>query len=221
MRKVITKRIRKIGLLIGFLLLIYFVIQSEGFSILRKGDIDSFQLYLNKNLPSALFFMLLFMIIQNSVTIIPLVLLVTVNVIVFGFLLGFVWSYVTSIIGCLLVFIVTRYWLHDVATKRLNDRMKEKIEKNGFVFVFISRIFPILPTSIINIAAAVSTISMKHYLLGTLLGNFIFIFALSLIPLGIMSEEAEHYIFILLALFIVIGVAVYRRRKKRQQKGLF
>lgn len=210
---VITKRLSKIGLFFGFLLLIYVVIQSEGFQLLLDGDIDSFQVYLNKNLPTALFFMLLVMIIQNTFTIIPLILLVTVNVVVFGFVLGFVWSYVTSVIGCLLVFIIARYWLRDLALRKMNDEIKEKIEKNGFLFVFISRIFPILPTSIINIAAAVSTISTKQYLLGTMSGNLLYIFALSLIPLGVMSEQFEHYLFIVLALLIVIGVILYRYKR--------
>lgn len=220
MSNVSKKNIGKILLLIGSIIFIYIIFQSEGFSILRTGDLDSFQDYLDENLSSALLFMFLFMIIQNSISIIPLILLVTVNILVFGFLFGFFWSWFTSIIGCLLVFIIVRYWLHDMMIDKLNDDLKRKIENSGFMFVFIMRIFPILPTNIINIAAGVSSIKVKTYLLGTMFGNLIYIFALSLIQLGIMTEETEHYLLIFISLLLIVLIFVIRKKRKNKKVSI-
>ena len=94
MEKVNTKNLAKVLLFIVFILFIYFIFQSEGFSLLREGDIEAFEEYLDENLFSALMLMLLFMVIQNAISMIPLVLLVSINVIVFGFWGGFLWSWV-------------------------------------------------------------------------------------------------------------------------------
>ena len=207
------KFIIRVLLLIITSYLIYTLLNFEGFSLLLAGDVDGLRVLMEDNWLTALFFTFLFMIIQNSVSIVPLVLLVTLNVLFFGFAYGYFWSWVTSVIGCIVAFIVIRIWLQELFVHKLNSTLKRKLEENGTLFIFLSRIIPVAPTSIINIVSAVSTISFKQYVIGTALGNMLYILVLSLIPLGIMSAEFEKYAFILIAL-IAIPLFLYRKKLK-------
>ncbi|MCT8136694.1 TVP38/TMEM64 family protein [Anaerobacillus sp. CMMVII] len=161
---------------------------------------------LNENLATVLFIMLVMMVIQNSFTIIPLIVLITVNIMLFGFFYGVIWSWITSIIAAAIIFIGVRYYFQDFLLKRINTGFKEKIEENGLLFVFVGRVFPFIPTSMVNIAAGVSSIHFKDFLIATSAGNLLFFFVLGLIPLGIVTLEVDYYI---LGIFSVIILVVY------------
>ncbi|WP_157076656.1 TVP38/TMEM64 family protein [Sutcliffiella cohnii] len=205
------KNIFRTLLLLATAYTIYILLQFEGFSLLLDGDIEGLRAMMEDNLLSTIFFTLLFMVIQNAVSVIPLILIVTINVLFFGFAYGYVWSFFTSVIGCIITFLVVRFWLQDFFMDKLNETIQKKIEENGTFFVFISRLVPVAPTSLINIASAVSTVSFKQYLIGTLFGNMIYIFFLSLIPLGLMSAEVEKFVLILIAI-IAIPLFLYRKK---------
>jgi len=188
---------------------------TEMFRLLLDSDIDTIILYLRSNILYTLLFTLLFMIIQNSFTIIPLLLLITINFALFDFFYGFLWSWVTSIIAAIIVFLVVRNWFQEFFLKRVKGNIKDKLEKNGFWYVFVGRIFPLVPTSLINMAAAVSTIKFSHFLVATLIGNFVYFFVLSLIPLGLLSVNIDNFI---ITSGIILGILLllfYRLLKKR------
>jgi uncharacterized membrane protein YdjX (TVP38/TMEM64 family) len=176
---------------------------------------ESIKAILNENILFTLGITLLFMIIQNIFTLIPLILLITINVTFFGFFYGYLWSWFTSIIGSIIVFLIVRYWFQAFLLPKINKQMNEKIEENGFVVVFISRIFPFIPTSFVNIAAGVSSIRFKQFILATLLGNMIYIFALSLIPLGFLSLNFEQFIFVIIAMICVLIIFHHKVSKNK------
>ncbi|MNC63328.1 hypothetical protein D3C75_1134430 [compost metagenome] len=71
----------------------------------------------------------------------------------------------------------------------------------------------------VNVAAGLSSVSMRPFLYATVLGNMIYIFVLALVPLGIMSVRFEPYMYVpmlLLAGGLTVGWRVWRRRHKRR-----
>lgn len=146
-----------------------------------------------------------------------MLLVVTLNISIFGFTYGYLWSVTCSILASIIVFIVVRYWLQNLMMKKVDKRIKHKIENNGLLFVFTLRLIPIMPTSIINFAAAVSSIKMKHYIIGTILGNLIFIFILSLIPLGILSVDQEYYVYFMILIPVILLYLIFQRMRKKKK----
>jgi uncharacterized membrane protein YdjX (TVP38/TMEM64 family) len=209
----------KMGSFLVFLILIVIFINTKTFSLLIKGDFLA--IAESDGLWVLLLLSLGLMIIQNLFTVIPLILLISINVTMYGFVYGYIWSWVTSIIGALVSFLVVRFWFQEIFIKKLNEKMKEKIENNGFAFVFIGRIFPFVPTSLINIAAGLSSINLKHFTFSTILGNMIYMFVLALIPLGIMSINIEYYIyFILIGLFIASYLSYKMVKRKCSSRNV-
>jgi uncharacterized membrane protein YdjX (TVP38/TMEM64 family) len=210
---------KKIISLIGIILIIFLVIHNtETFRLLRDGDLDSIIMSLKDTTFSKFFFTFIIMVIQNSFTIIPLIIIITINYALFGFFNGLIWSWFTSIIAAGIWFFGSRYFFNDWVQKKTNPEILSKMEQNGLLFVFQARIIPFVPTSLINILSGLSTIKFKHFMVGTMFGNLIFFFVLSLIPAGLMEGNMEQNILLGIALFLVGVVVFYRIRKKQKTR---
>ncbi|MDF2937025.1 MAG: hypothetical protein K0Q90_2398 [Paenibacillaceae bacterium] len=166
--------------------------------------------------------MLLLMVIQNLFTVIPFILLITMNVSILGFTGGYLWSWATSIVAGMVSFWAARYWLQDFFARWLKPALRDRIEDNAFWVVFIGRVFPFIPTSMVNVAAGLSSVGMRPFLYATVLGNKIYIFVLALVPLGIMSVRFEphtYVIMLMLAGVATVGWRLWRRRRKQKTAG--
>jgi uncharacterized membrane protein YdjX (TVP38/TMEM64 family) len=150
--------------------------------------------------------MLLIMIIQNSFTVIPLLLVITINITIFGFLKGFLWSWLTSILAAIIIFMTVRYLFSNYFSSKISSEQLEKIGNNGVSYVLIARVFPFIPTSLINIIGGLSTISLKKFIVGTAVGNFIYFFILALIPAGLLLSGINEYV---IAAIIILLVAAF------------
>ncbi|MEH7491237.1 TVP38/TMEM64 family protein [Neobacillus niacini] len=198
-------------------MIIFLVIHNtETFRLLRIGDLDSIIISLKNTTFSKFFFTFIIMVIQNSFTIIPLIIIITLNYALFGFFNGLLWSWLTSIIAAGIWFYGSRYFFNDWVQKKTNPELLSKMEQNGLLFVFQARIIPFVPTSLINILSGLSSIKFKHFLVGTMFGNLIFFFVLTLIPAGLMEGNMEQNI-LLGTVLVLVGVVVFYRIRKKQK----
>lgn len=190
------------------------VFSSELSRLILAGDIDGLQELARDHMVGMLLITLLIMMLQNLVTVVPLVLLVTVNTALFGFLYGFVWSWLSSVIGATVVFCLMRFWLQDVLMRRVNEAIRERIAQNGWLYVLVCRLIPVMPSSLINMAAGVSTIRLFHFVFATLVGNLLFMSALAAVMYGILQAGWEAAVLVIVAL-AAAGVFYYARRRRR------
>lgn len=191
----------------------YIMVHTELFYFIRTGDFQAVPSFFKENLLYTLSILLLAMIIQNAFTIIPLLALITINVALFGFFNGFLWSWFTSVIAAIIIFIGVRYCFQDWVLKKMNPALVAKIEQAGFIYVIQGRIFPFVPTSLVNIVAGLSSIRFTHFLLGTIIGNFVYFFVLSLIPFGVLSVNLNKYVLGGIVLLVLLVFYVYRKKK--------
>lgn len=219
MKKVIYIWIKLLSFVGVIAAIVMIVLNSELFQSLRSGDVDSILLVLRESTFDKFFITFIIMIIQNSFTLIPLILIITINYTLFGFFNGLIWSWFTSIIGAAIWFYGSRYFFHDWVKKKTNPELLTKIENNGLLFVFQARIIPFVPTSLINIIGGLSTIRFKHFIIGTMFGNFIFFFVLSFIPAGLMSGNMDNYVLLTITI-LLLGIVFFFRIKKKAKNTL-
>ncbi|WP_445487375.1 TVP38/TMEM64 family protein [Niallia sp. 03133] len=153
------------------------------------------------------------MVIQNSFTIIPLLVVISLNYYCFGFMYGFIWSWISSILAAIIIFIFVRYWFQELPLSKKYHNFLEKIEKKGLSYVIYGRIFPFFPTSILNIIAGISSISLKTFIIGTTIGNFFYFFILALIPLGFVSINIHPVILFLIIVSAIILIYCLKKTK--------
>ncbi|MDQ0257897.1 putative membrane protein YdjX (TVP38/TMEM64 family) [Evansella vedderi] len=200
----IARVLLKLSSIVLTFVLIFSVLDLEWVLKLREGELDLSTQLDNNQLIYILLFTFVLMLFQNLITIIPLFIIVMLNTVLFGFVNGFLWSWLTSVIAAVITFFLYKFWIPEKILEKVNQSsIKNKIDEKGIYFLFILRLIPFMPTSIINLAASISNIRLSHFFIATVLGNMIFQLLLSTISIGILSEGISNYI-----LWIIVGLSI-------------
>lgn len=195
------------------------MVQTNIFQLLVTGDLDSLYTIMNDQYALILFLTFIIILVQNFVTFLPLLLILTKNIAIFGFVYGVLWSWLFSVIAAAAVFITVRYVCKDFFKKKINANLQQKIEANGFMYVFVLRVFSFIPTSLINMVCGISSLKFKDFIFATSIGNLLYFFALSLIPLGILNGNLEETILLLIAGIMIFAIFFYKKHKKKKQNN--
>lgn len=115
-------------------------------------------------------------VIESILPILPLFVFITLNFMVFGTIIGFFLSWIFTIIGCLLSFFLFRKKINNWFTRKIQN--KKEITK---IMKIISKIkleqltliiaIPFTPAFLVNIAAGLSQMSFKKYLVALIIGK--------------------------------------------------
>ena len=133
---------KKIISLIGIIIVTFLVIHNtEIFKLLRNGELDSIIESLKENTFSKFFFTFMIMVIQNSFTVIPLIIIITINYTLFGFFNGLIWSWFTSIIAAGSGFMAADIFLTIGFIKKQTLNCYGKWSKAGFYLYFKPEFF--------------------------------------------------------------------------------
>ncbi len=163
----------------------------------------------------------------------PVTALILATSILFGPIEGFIYAAIGSLTNAAIFFGVGEYLGKDlvwrIAGARLN-KVSQRIANRGTIAVALLRLVPIAPFTVINLAAGVSHIRFRHYLLGTALGMAPGILAIAVFGEQLartMKDPSPSNLVLLAAVLALIALAsvlariiIRRRLKKRgRQKG--
>lgn len=157
----------------------------------------------------------------------PLVVFVIANSMAYGLLKGFLFSWLGSVGGAILVFVILR----KLGQKRFfrflrqNKQVKKVMvwfERHGFGPLFLLMCFPFSPSAIINAVAALSKIKKQQFILAVLLGKAVMIFTISYVGEGIMSFAKQPVktivVGICILLFWILGKFIEKRIQKNAEQ---
>ena len=206
----------RIGIYIALVLTLLIGLRLSGFKV-SNLSVDTVLEAANHNIILILLIMLFLMILQNLFTFIPLVLVITINISIFGFWIGYLYSCFCSVIASTLIFLSIRYLFSNVFTNSKFSKYNDKIEENGFRFVLFGRILPFLPTNLINIVSGLSSMKISHFISATTFGNMIYGLVLSTASFSVVTMFSKHPILTISALAIVIlSYFAFILHKKKQ-----
>jgi uncharacterized membrane protein YdjX (TVP38/TMEM64 family) len=150
----------------------------------------------------------------------PTILIVGVNAAVYGLWLGFLYSWIGMVAGCMVTFLVVRKiaghpFLDRWARKPKVQKSMTWIRRNAFSYVFLLSIFPVGPFVIINMAAGVARMRIRSFLIAVLFGKAIMVFSVSYI-----GHDLERFIrnpveIVYVLLFIGISLWISKRIEAR------
>jgi uncharacterized membrane protein YdjX (TVP38/TMEM64 family) len=197
------KLIIRISIYITLVLSLLIGLKLSGFKV-SNLTVDNVLAAAHHNIFLILIIMLLIMILQNLFTFIPLVLVITINISIFGFWLGYLYSCFCSVIASTLIFLSIRYLFSNSFSSSKFRKFNEKIEENGFRFVLIGRILPFIPTNLINIVSGLSSMKITHFISATTIGNMIYGLVLSTASFSVITMFSKHPYWTISALVVVI-----------------
>lgn len=116
---------------------------------------------------------LLIIAVQILFPFMPFALLAGMNVLLFGWLLGFSLSLLGSLIGSIIGFWLARTLGQEWARPKLAKlgKWSKLSEAKNFYMIVIARLIPILPAAVVNYAAGLSPIKFTSFFWATLLGK--------------------------------------------------
>ena len=94
--------------------------------------------------------------------------------VLFGLYQGTLWSSIGAVSAALITFAFTRTIGRDWVAHRLAGKwqaVEADIYHQGFLYLFIIRLLPILPYGIVNLAAGLTPVTWKDYTLATIFGT--------------------------------------------------
>lgn len=157
----------------------------------------------------------------------PLIVFVFANAAAYGLLKGFIFSWIGSCLGSLVVFIIIRRLGRKTIFRKITEhkqvhKVTDWVERHGFGPLFLLLCFPFSPSSVINVVAGLSRVSKQQFILAVLLGKSVMIFSLAYVGSSIMSFAKNPVktivVAICIALFWIIGKFVEKRLQRKGNK---
>ncbi|HBA72334.1 MAG: dihydrolipoamide dehydrogenase [Geobacteraceae bacterium GWC2_55_20] len=145
---------------------------------------------------------------------------------IFGVVMGTVYAMIAATIGAVLAFLVTRYLLRDTVISRFGGKLEtlnRELEQRGFNYLLFLRLVPIFPFFLINLAAGLTRLPLRTFVLGTAIGiipgGFVYVNAgASLATITSLSGIASPRVlgsFALLGFFALLPVLYSKFRGER------
>jgi uncharacterized membrane protein YdjX (TVP38/TMEM64 family) len=190
-------------------------------SLLVKGDIASIIEYIRSFGPNAMLISFLIVVAINAVAVLPNIFVLAANGIIFGVFEGTIISWLGESVGVTISFFLMRYLLRDYAhavvtkSKGLKS-IDEMSSKNGFWIMVVARTIPFVPSGLITALGALSSISIRDYILATLIGKFPSALIEVMMGHDLASYREHEMRLMILVLISVAGYWLFLRYKKRQ-----
>ena len=154
-------------------------------------------------------------IIEAFFPILPLVLFVTINVTVFGFFWGYLYSWIGNCLGTLLLFLLIR----KIGGKKIEEKIinskystaLEKIRSKNFSVLFLLYCFPFTPSFLISGTSALTNMSTKEFIMALIPAKFIMLLSLAGIGFNIGSflDDPVRSIFFVAAILMINYILKY------------
>ncbi len=152
-------------------------------------------------------------LIESMVPVLPLFVFITINFLVFGNIVGFLVSWIFTILGCLLSFILFR--------KKVRNWFDKKIKNNkqfGKVMKIVDSVkmeqltaiiaVPFTPAFMVNIAAGLSKMSWKKFIIALSIGKIFLVLFWGFIGTSLVQSLTHPIALVKVVVLIFIAYIV-------------
>ena len=147
-------------------------------------------------------------LIESIVPILPLFVFITINFLVFGNVVGFLISWFFTVLGCILSFFLFRSKIRNWFDKKIKNQEKLKKVMNVVTKVKLEQLtsiiaVPFTPAFMVNIAAGLSKMSFKKFLVALLIGKIFLVLFWGFVGTSLI-QSLTHPIALLKVVILVL-----------------
>lgn len=163
----------------------------------------------NSNIFLAIFMGFFIVILESIIPMLPLAVFIAINMIAFGNFFGFIISWIGTILGCSLAYSFFRK-LRDPILKKLKDDSKIKkfmltIGNISFSKLVVILSIPFTPAFSINIAAGLSNMPYRKYLLALLISKIFLVYFWGFVGTTLIQSITDITVLVKIAFLIIIA----------------
>ena len=150
---------------------------TNTFKLAISGNVEGLVEYLRSFGPWAMVVSFVLDVLINAGSIFPSIFLSTANGLIFGLPLGILISWIAETVGVVVSFLLMRFFFRSTAEKLIakSNSLKhidEASGKHGLEWMAFARALPYFPSGILTAIGAVSSISVRDYIIANLIGKF-------------------------------------------------
>ncbi len=149
---------------------------------------------------------------------------------IFGVARGMLFNTIGANLGALGAFLIARYLGRDFVQRMLRGKgatLDQKIGEHGFSTMLYLRLIPLVPFNALNFSAGVSRVSVRDYVLGSLIGmipgTLVYTYFADALIRGTSEARREAFLHFLLAASLLIAFTLItgwiRRRMASRNVG--
>lgn len=142
-------------------------------------------------------------VLESILPFLPLAVFIAINVIAFGSLLGFILSYIATIIGCTVSFYLVRYFRKFRKYEKV-DKLINKFETLKFSSLVIITAVPFTPAFSVNIAAGLSNMEYKKFLFILIISKLSIIYFWGFIGTTLFESITDIGVLIRIGVILII-----------------
>ncbi len=165
---------------------------------------------------------ILLILLESIIPMLPLSVFITLNVVSYGNVLGFLISWIATCIGCMLSFFLFRKSfqnkLYHFIKKKDNGQLKKimnTITNISFSNLVVLIALPFSPAFLINISAGLSKIKTKKFLGAILLGKIVMVYFWGYIGTSLLESLTDITILIKIAILLIGSFIISRLIEKK------
>lgn len=122
-----------------------------------------------------------FIVLESIIPPLPLFVFITVNFIAFGTVLGFVISWICTILGCIISYFLVRKFLRNFVVDKIKNidlltRCMNYIENLSLSKVTVILSIPFTPAFMMNIAAGLVNMDFKKFLIAVVISKIFLVY---------------------------------------------
>lgn len=150
-----------------------------------------------------------FILFESILPILPLSVFITLNFMTFGNIIGFIISWIFTVLGCMLSYYLFKNGVSDKYLNKLKDNDKlgkviSAVEKMSFSNLVTIIAIPFTPAFLVNIAAGVCRIDTKKFFFSLLIGKVVLVYFWGYI--GVSLIEALKNPVILIKVVVIVSL---------------
>ena len=150
---------------------------------------------------------MIIIMLESMIPILPLGLFVAFNFSAYGYILGFLISYISTIIGCIIAYHLAHFLLGIYIKKKSQEHEKlnkivKKIKNIRFSNLVLIMALPFTPAFLVNIASGIIKMYLKKFLLALCIGKISIVYFWGMVGKSFIDSigDLKTMIIILLSL---------------------
>ncbi len=157
--------------------------------------------------------------IESIFPIMPLAVFITINFLAYGNLIGFIISWIFTVIGCIMSFYLFRKGIQGWFQRLTKDKTKlnnlmVKFDNISFPELTVIIAMPFTPAFLVNIAAGLSSMNKKKFIVSILVGKLGLVYFWGYIGTSLVESFKEPMILVKIAIILILTYIASRLLKK-------
>lgn len=152
-------------------------------------------------------------LIESIFPVLPLVAFITINFLVFGKLVGFLLSWIFTILGCIISYFIFKKGFGNKFEKLTEDKSTLKKYKHLFKNITVTQLvlltaMPFTPAFMVNIAAGLVKMDFKKYLIGLIIGKISLVYFWGFVGTSFVNSFKNPIVLVKIAVLLLLSYIV-------------